>query len=132
VVAIKITPGKAFDIYALEQNGRRELLDFLIELKGSSKKDFDRLTSLFDRTADIGRIRNEYMFKRLTSDIYEFKTFTGVRVLCFFDGRNIVILTNGFRKKKKYDDEIGRAAHLRANYLNAKINGCLTYREEIL
>jgi hypothetical protein len=132
VVAIKIKAGKVCDIYALEQNGRCELMDFLIALEASSVQDFARITRLLDYTAKNGRIRNEQMFKRLTPDIQEFKTFGGVRVLCFFDGRCMVILTNGFKKKKKYDDEITRAENIRVNYLNAKREGCLTYREENL
>lgn len=132
MVAIKINRGKVFDIYTLEQNGRCELLDFLIALKASSWQDFARITKLFDYMAENGRIRNEQKFKRLTPDIQEFKTFGGVRVLCFFDGRSIVVLTNGFKKKKKYADEITRAENMRLSYLNAKREGCLTYREENL
>ncbi len=132
MTAIKIKSGKVVDIYALEQNGRREMSDFLIALKESSWKDFARITVLFDRTADFGRIKNEYMFKRLTPDIYEFKTPGGVRILCFFDGECMVILTNGFKKRNKYDPEITRAINFRVNYLTAKREGSLTYMEEIL
>lgn len=131
MVAIKIKSGRAFDIYALEVNGRRELLEFLVELKAHAGQDFVRLTRLFDRTAENGRImRNEQMFKRLTVDIHEFKTFGGVRVLCFFDDRSIIVLTNGFKKKKKYDDEITRAENLRLAYLAAKRSRTLTYLQE--
>jgi len=132
VVAIKVKSGNAIAVYALEQNGRRELWDFLFDLKASSCKDFARLVSLFDRTAEYGRIKNEQMFKYLANDIYEFKTFGGFRVLCFFDGGRMIVLTNGFKKRKDYSAEIQKAVNLRVNYLNAKSNGCLTYREDVL
>jgi hypothetical protein len=132
VVAIKIIPGREFDLYALEHNGRRELLDFLVELRASANAEFLKLLRAFDRTAACGLMKNEQRFKRLTPDIYEFKTFGGVRVLCFREGRSIIILTNGFKKKKKYDDEIVKAKHLRSAFLTAKTDGCLSFTVESL
>jgi len=125
-------PGKVFDIFALEHNGRRELLDFLVDLQMSSRREFVKLTRYLDWTKDSGLLKNEYIFKRLTIDIYEFKTHGGIRILCFVDGRSIVVLTNGFKKKKKYDDEISKAANLRLAYLSAKQNDQLMYMEELL
>jgi Phage derived protein Gp49-like (DUF891) len=132
VVAVKISEGRVFDIYALEHKGRRELLNFLVELRMSSRQEFTKLVRYFDWTKDTGIIKNEYIFKRLTVDIYEFKTRGGVRVLCFFDERSMVILTNGFKKKKKYDDEITKAENLRRAYFDAKLNNELKYIEELL
>lgn len=88
--------------------------------------------ALLARTADHGPMFGQFeRFKRLRDDIYEFKTYGGVRVLCFLDGRSIVVLTNGFKKKKEYADDITRAVHLRAAYINAKNNDSLTYRDEL-
>lgn len=119
-----------FDLYALEHNGRKDLLDFLIDLKASSVQQFRKLTKLLDRTVDFGLIKNEEMFKRLTVDIYEFKTHGGVRVLCFIDGRSIIVLTNGFKKRKKYDDELVKANNLRVTYLSEKMNNTLERRND--
>lgn len=132
MVAIKIKSGPFCEIYAIEQNGKCPLFDFLLALRGSARRDFDRLVRLLDWMTDVGRIINEEKFKRLTPDIHEFKTHGGVRVLCFFDGRCMIILTNGFKKKKRYVDEITKAENLRLTYLSAKNNNCLSYREEIL
>jgi hypothetical protein len=121
-----------FDIYALEHNGRCELLDFIQALETSSGPELAKLIRLLDWTADSGKLRNPEKFKSLTDDIHEFKTHGGVRVLCFFDGRNIIVLTNGFIKKKNYGPEIERANNLKLTYLSTKRNQSLTYRDEII
>jgi len=132
VAAIKIRAGKECDLYALQQNNRTELLDFLVELRRSAVREYAKIMTLFTRTADFGPLFGVHeRFKRLQNDIFEFKTHGGVRILCFFDGRSIIVLTNGFKKKKEYADEITRAMNLRMAYLNAKSSDCLTYREEL-
>jgi hypothetical protein len=132
IVAIKVKTGAVFDLYALELSGRCELLQFLSEICGSAPAEFGKLIRLFDWTTQYGTLNNKEKFKRLNADVQEFKTNGGVRVLCFRDGRSIIVLTNGFKKKKDYADEIARAEQLRVLYLNAKANDSLTYREEIL
>jgi hypothetical protein len=132
VVAVKIRAGCACDIYVLEHNGRIALMDFLSGLESSAHKEYVKIMALLARTADHGPMYGNYeRFKRLRDDIFEFKTHGGVRILCFFDGRSIIVLTNGFKKKKEYADEIIRAVHLRTAYMNAKINDSLTYRDEL-
>ena len=130
MVAIKVKTGNEFDIYAVEDGGRCELLDFIAELKASNNAEFVKLTALFDVTADYGKINNTQKFKYLTDGIYEFKTYGGVRVLCFLDGPCIVVLTNGFMKKKKYDSDIKRAVNLKWKYTIAKAQGTLFYRKD--
>src|SRR5215204_6439307 len=83
VVAIRIKPGKAYNIYALEQNERIELLDFLIEIRECASKEYKRLIRYLFWTAEQGLLTNPEMFKRLNEHIYEFKTHGGIRVLCF-------------------------------------------------
>jgi hypothetical protein len=120
MVSLKVKSGVCFDICALEDDGRCELLDFLRILAIANDREFAKLLKDLDRTADNGLIRNREKFKLLVDGIYEFKTYGGVRVLCFLDGRCMVVLTNGFMKKKKYDSEIERAINLRVKYMNAK------------
>ncbi len=131
IVAVKIKAGKLFDFYAMEQDGQCDLLDFLMELKKSNEREFHKLVKDFDRTADVGVIRNMEKFKALDDGIHEFKTYGGVRVLCFFDGR-LIIVTNGFMKRKKYDSEISKAINLRVKYRNAKQSASLKYGEDYL
>ena len=130
MVAVKVNTGNRYDFYALEQSGKCEIIDFLRELERVNKREFEKLVRDFDWTSKNGLIKNPEKFKPLGDNIYEFKTHGGVRVLCFLDGRCIVVLTNGFMKKKKYDSEIQRAINLKVKYLTAKSLGFLTYREE--
>jgi phage-related protein len=132
VLARKVKAGNEYDIYAIEDGGRCEILDFLSSLEASNRVEFSKLIALFDMTADMGRITNPHKFKLLDDGIYEFKTHGGVRVLCFFDGRCIVVLTHGFMKKKKIDSEIKRAVNLKYKYVVAKAQNTLFYKNEDL
>ncbi len=127
---IKVKSGDEYDIYAIEDGGRCEMLDFLCSLRTSNSAEFGKLTALFDVIAENGKINNPQKFKYLTDGIYEFKTYGGVRVLCFFDGHCIVVLTHGFMKKKKYDSEIKRAVNMKYKYTIAKAQGTLFYRKD--
>lgn len=133
MVAINIISGRACNIYALEQNERNDLLAFLLELKRSAGKEYAKLLRALTWTAENGPMyRVPERFKRLNENIFEFKTHGGVRVLCFFDGLSLIILTNGFKKKKEYADDICRAENIRMAYLNAKMSDCLSIRKEPL
>lgn len=88
LVAVKIASGQAHDLYALEENGVSPLLGFLNEIRKSDPSELAKLTRLFDWTAANGRLSNRQKFKLLVDKIWEFKTFGGVRVLCFFDVDN--------------------------------------------
>ena len=66
-------------------------------------------------------------FKQLenTKGIYEVRVFTAfksIRILCFFDGGDLVVLTNCFVKKsqKTPKKEIKKAEKLKAEYLSEK------------
>jgi phage-related protein len=69
-------------------------------------------------------------FKRLenTDGIYEIRVITAfksIRVLCFFDKGELIVLTNCFIKKtqKTPRQEIKMAEKLKAEYLNEKYGG---------
>src|ERR1700733_2136195 len=123
MIASKIIHGNEYDIYAIEHEEDRALLDFLIALRDSDDAEFRKLLSSFDQTAASGLIKNEHRFKRLTVDIYEFRTFDGIRVLCFIESGSRIVLTNGFKKNQGYDDEIAKAEGLRLAFLSAKASG---------
>ena len=66
-------------------------------------------------------------FKRLknTDDIYEIRvitTFKSIRILCFFDTGNLIVLTSCFVKKtqKTPRNEILKAERLQKEYLQQK------------
>ena len=132
LVAEKIIPGVVHDIYVLHENDRCEMHDFIDELAQSNCNEHNKLISLLDRSASNGTPQNPEKFKRLQDRIYEFKTTGGIRVACFFDGRKVIILTQGFKKKKSYSEEIRRALVLRVKYFDSKMNATLTLRGEDL
>lgn len=60
-----------------------------------------------------------------TDGIYEVRVITAfrsIRILCFFDGGDLVVLTNCFLKKtqKTPKKEIRKAEKIKADYLNDK------------
>ncbi|WP_417590310.1 type II toxin-antitoxin system RelE/ParE family toxin [Owenweeksia hongkongensis] len=68
-------------------------------------------------------------FKQLenTDGIYEVRVITAfksIRILCFFDGGDLVVLTNCFVKKtqKTPKKEINKAEKLKRQYLTEKYN----------
>lgn|SRR5690554_1765931 len=72
------------------------------------------------------RVPNKF-FKQLknTEDIYEVRvitTFKSIRLLCFFDGGDLVVLTNCFLKKtqKTPKMEIKKAEKIKNEYLKDK------------
>jgi hypothetical protein len=131
VIALKIKPGNCFDIFALEIDGSCEVLDFLNLMGAEAHPSLVKLVKDIDRTADVGLMRNRQRFRVFEAEIYEFRTFEEVRLLCFLGGRGILVLTNGFTKQQA-NVGIDRAAELKRRYFDAKRNGYLTYRDAFL
>jgi phage-related protein len=89
-------------IYRLAERERRKVFAFL------------------ERTAHSGPLGyTEDRSKKLTDHILELKPTSEVRLLYFFDGRNRLVITHGFTKKRGRTPpaEIRRAESLRAEYL---------------
>lgn len=68
-------------------------------------------------------------FKQLenTDGIYEVRvitTFKSIRILCFFDGSELIVLTNCFVKKtqKTPKKEIKKAEKIKSEYITEKYN----------
>jgi len=61
----------------------------------------------------------------------EFRASKDVLVLCFLDGQDIVVLTNGCTEQQA-DAGMSHAVELRDRYFEAKRSGYLTYREDFL
>lgn len=69
--------------------------------------------------------RKFFRYLHATEGIYEIRvitTFKGIRILCFFDEEDLVVLTNCFLKKtqKTPKREIKRAERLKREYLTDK------------
>ena len=69
--------------------------------------------------------RKFFKYLHNTDGIYEIRvitTFKGIRILCFFDNEDLVVLINCFLKKtqKTPKKEIRLAERLKREYLNEK------------
>lgn len=51
--------------------------------------------------ANSAQIRNEEKFRKIEQGIYELKTRNLVRFLCFYGVNRTIILTHGFKKRKR-------------------------------
>ena len=118
---------------AAEDGGRDKcaVLRFFQEQASSRKDEMDKLAALLTETADNGPPKNETKFRYLpgTDGLYEFKTSGGLRLMCFWDDRSLIICTHGYTKgsQKAPKQELQRAKNLKSNYFEAKTTGNLNH-----
>lgn len=114
----KLYSGKRYALYAILENGKCPIRDFI---SGLTVKNKNKILPLLDYTTQNGPPHNEEKFKKLeTRDkipLFELKAGQ-VRILCTFDGQSIIVLTHGFIKKqqKAPRSEIDRAFRLLRRY----------------
>jgi phage-related protein len=110
----KLISGRSLDIYAITVHGDCLVREFIDGLESADQK---KVLALLQRAAEHGTPGNTEKFKKLEDNIWEFKSFQ-VRILCTLEGRNAIILTHGFIKKrdKAPPNEIARAKELLAAY----------------
>jgi phage-related protein len=80
---------------AIRSNGTSESETFLDNL---SKPLRAKIIKIIKRYADVGWVRNSEQFKKVESDIWEFKEFQR-RILMYHCARGRIALTHGFIKK---------------------------------
>lgn len=101
-------------VWAVSSDGHCPARDFF---EGLDLRDQAKLQTLFEMMASQGRIVNREKFKKIGGDLYEFKAGQ-LRMPCFFDSKNRIVVTHGFRKKA--DDippsEITRAEGVSESY----------------
>jgi hypothetical protein len=100
--------------YAVRANGKWLAEEFI---DGLSDSDQRKMAALFLWMANSGSIRNVEKFRKVSGDIYEFKSHQ-IRIGCFQAGRTW-FLTNGFIKKRgKWGrSELERANQVRVEHL---------------
>lgn len=79
--------------------GSYPALDFLRMLAKERKADAIKTQALLDRAADHWPIVNREKFKQVDGPLFEFKSFQ-VRLLCFQQPPDLVVITHGVIKKK--------------------------------
>jgi hypothetical protein len=82
-------------VWAVSSDGLCPAKDFFEALE---ERDQAKLQTLFEMMASQGRIVNREKFKKIVGELYEFKAGQ-LRMPCFFDSKNRIVVTHGFRKK---------------------------------
>jgi len=97
--------------------------DFILS---QPQKVQDKIFKIIEAIEYLERIPSNYLkFIVGTNGLYEVRIQLASniwRILCFFDGENLVVLLNGFQKKtqKTPKNEIDRAIRLMEEYKNEK------------
>jgi hypothetical protein len=114
-----------FRIYAIGENDKFPLLDYLETLRQSNSDSHERLIAMIDRYARHGPPRNDFRKARCLDKkekIFEFKTNDGNRITWFYDAGSVIICTNGFPKpnKKRLRQDIQVAVSWKKRYETAR------------
>lgn len=106
---IKIIFGTSMDFYNNQKQEVQDKIDYVIELVRTLQFIPERFFKHLEGTDGIYEIR-----VKVGSDIY--------RIFCFFDEGRLIILLNGFQKKKDKTprQEIARAERLKKEYYESK------------
>ena len=96
--------------YASRPNRSRPAEEFYERLDAQEQA---RLSALFKRLADTGKIFDRTKFKQVQGDIFGFKTRSGARISCYQERRRWYLL-HGFDKRGDNwpVGEVERAEHL--------------------
>ena len=97
---IKLYSGNVFDLYAVVINNKCQVSEYIANL---DKINETQIFALFDHILENGPPPNKQKFNYIGNDIYELKTWRGVRILSFYGDLNLprsLILTHGFPKPK--------------------------------
>lgn len=113
---------KSIDYYRTE-SGKAPVEEWLLTLQ---TKQFEKCLWVLRLIEELDRIPSEY-FKKMenTDDLWEARIQFGsniFRILCFFDGAKLIMLTNGFAKKtqKTPKREIDLAEQRKKDYFRRK------------
>jgi hypothetical protein len=89
-------------LFLWAENEKIPVGEFLNDLRKSRPRDAIKLVSLFDKAAGLERITNPEHFKDIEGHkpLWEFKAH-GVRIYCFFDGPDIILVEGDFKKSDK-------------------------------
>lgn len=97
------------DFYRSQDNKVQEKIEYVLDLVRFEKQVPKKFFKALENTDGIYEVR-------------VITTFKSIRILCFFDEGNLVVLANCFIKKsqKTPGKEIKRAERLKREYLNEK------------
>jgi putative component of toxin-antitoxin plasmid stabilization module len=112
-------PATAVHFYR-ELDGRSPAMDWLIALRRGDRKAYAKCVALIRRLADFGHELRRPHADFLRDGIYELRAKKGhvnYRMLYFFAGRDIAVVTCGLTKEREIPaSEIDRAIERRRRY----------------
>lgn len=113
LVGYLVKAGEVREVIALEIDGQCPSRDYLIDLASHNPKGWQILSSQIRLSADVPKLQNRGTFKLLdpSRQLYEFRTRSGLRLYCFLNDDQLILLTNGGKKNtiKEQDRDIGKA-----------------------
>ncbi len=101
--------GKVFTLFGIKNGDTSLVKEFL---DGMDEQNRTQMMALINRIKDHGLLHNIEKFRPLGDGIYELKTRSGSRILCFMGrSQHSLVLTHGFPKCKpqRLKREKGRA-----------------------
>jgi len=93
--------GSKYDLFEVVIDDTHLLGDFI---DGLPESDQRKISALLKRTAELGPPRNKQKFKKLSNNLFEFKSYQ-IRIFCTFRGKSVLVLTHGIKKKKDKHDK---------------------------
>ncbi len=110
--------GPAFEVRAIRRHQKdlSEVAEFLLTLPSASQM---KVIVQIEMLAQRGPTRNREKFRSIKGESNLFEIKSGqVRIMAFYAGEGIVVLTHGFIKKSDAtpENELARALNLRAEY----------------
>lgn len=124
---MKLKSGKNLTLCAFcESNHAPEWVEFIRKLERQNPHEADKIFQFFDLLCDSPNLiyKNPEKYAKYSDDIYCLKPSKSVRLMCFHDGRTLVIITHGVIKKtksdKRYQREILYALKCKKRYFDEK------------
>lgn len=121
--------GGARRVVTIAINGKDLAQDFIRKLRKSDRAGAELLFARIKAVAERENYENRETFRSLGSNLFEFKTRSGLRLYAFLDevenlGPQLVIATNGGKKNtaKEQNADIARARSIQERYQFAKSN----------
>jgi hypothetical protein len=121
-----LIPGKMFNIYALVlNNGDCPAEVFLEKTRRGDLISYRSLINILTRHADHGALRNKKKSRVIEgrTNLLEFKTHRGDRLVYFYLRDQKTVLTLGFHKGASASAEFDRAEAMRDQYLEEADDG---------
>jgi phage-related protein len=119
-------------LYYCELDGSAPVLDWITDVARKHRKAAEKFLARIESLADLGHELRRPVADILRDGIYELRIRVGnvnYRILYFFHGRNVAVLTHGLTKEKKVPDaDIERAIRRKAAFESDPEKH--TYREE--